>query len=211
MPSQKKSLFKWVRVGDIDGVKAALAADVDAHANDDLALRWAAANGHAEIISLLLAADANIHANDDEALRRAVYHGHAEIVSRLLAAGANVHADHDDALRFAAAGGYAEIVNLLLAADADVHAHDDEALRWAARKGHAEIVNRLLAAGANPVITLENTPEADRGDVVTALDACAAVLSQDQRTALLDISRPGEFVRLRAIVASAAKHRAVRR
>jgi len=197
--------------GHAEMVNLLLAADANVHANDDEALREAAARGHVEIVSLLLAAGANVHANDDEALRYAAARGHVEIVSLLLAADANVHANNDAALRYAAASGHAEIVSLLLAADANVHANNDAALRYAAASGHAEIVNRLLAAGANPVIALENTSQADRGDVVTTLDACAAVLTSEQRAALLAISRPGEFVQLRAIAASAVKHRTMRR
>jgi len=43
------------------------------------------------------------------------------------------------------------------------------------------------------------------------LDACAATLSQAQRAALLAISRPDEFVKLRTIATSTAKHNVIRR
>ncbi len=102
-------------------------------------------------------------------------------------------------------------VKAALASGANIHANDDLALRQAAHNGHAEIVSLLLAAGANPVIALENTHQADRGDVVTTLDACAAALTSAQRAALLDASRPGELVQLRAIAASTEKRGAVRR
>jgi len=58
---------------------------------------------------------------------------------------------------------------------------------------------------------LENTPKADRGDVVTTLDACAAVLTSEQRGALLAVSHPGEFVQLRALAVSAEKQRVLHR
>jgi len=110
-----------------------------------------------------------------------------------------------------ARSGDIDDIKAALAAGADIHADHDDALRWAAASGHAEVVRILLAAGADPAVALKSTLQENRSDAAATLDACAAVLSQDQRTALLDISRPGEFVRLRAIVASAAKHRAVRR
>jgi len=181
MTLPEEALIRSARFGDIAGVKAALASG------------------------------ANIHANDDLALRRAVYHGHDEMVSRLLAAGANVHANNDAALRWAAYQGHAKIVNRLLAADANVHADHDDALRWAAIKGHIETVSLLLAAVADPVVAFENASEGDRCNVANALDACAAALTSVQRGALLATSFPGEFVQLRAIAASAEKHRAIHR
>jgi len=181
MNPQEDALIGSVCMGDIDGVRAALAAGTDIHVNDDYALRWAVAYGHAETVNLLLAAGANVHVDNDAALRRSAYDGHAEMVNLLLAAGANIHANND------------------------------AALRYAAYHGHAEIVNRLLAAGADPVVAFENAPEGDRCNVANALDACAAVLTSAQRAALLAVSRPGELVQLRAIAAAAAKHRAIHR
>jgi len=103
-------------------------------------------------------------------------------------------------------------VKAALAADANIHADHDEALRWGADHGHAEVVSLLLAAGADPAVALKSAIEKDRGNnVATTLDACAAVLSKEQRAALLSISRPSEFVQSRAIAASAVKHRTMRR
>jgi len=85
------------------------------------------------------------------------------------------------------------------------------ALRWAAYHGHVDVVYVLLTAGANPAVALENVIKEDRSDVAATLDACATVLSQEQRTELLAVSRPNEFIQLRAIAASTEKHRAVRR
>jgi len=49
-----------------------------------------------------------VHAMDAEALRWAAYNGHTEIVRILIDAGANVHAHEDLALRWAAGRGYTE-------------------------------------------------------------------------------------------------------
>ncbi|WP_276968260.1 ankyrin repeat domain-containing protein [Metallibacterium scheffleri] len=84
MNPQEKALIESARLGDIDGVKAALAAG--ARASNGAALYWAATQGHAEILSRLLAAGANVHANRDAALRCAAARGHAEIARCLMAA-----------------------------------------------------------------------------------------------------------------------------
>jgi len=89
MNPQAKGLIKAARMGNIDGVKAALAAGANIHVDGDDALYWAATQDHAEIVNLLLAAGANVHVHDDAALRWAAYHSHAEVVNRLLAAGAD--------------------------------------------------------------------------------------------------------------------------
>jgi len=73
------------------------------------------------------------------------------------------------------------------------------------------VVRILLAAGADPAIALKNTIKVLRDGVVATLDACAAVLISDQRTALLAVAHPDEFVQLRAIAASTEKRSAVRR
>ena len=56
---------------------------------------------------------ANVHANDNVALRWAAYYGHTETVKLLLQNGADVHAYDDYALRWAADMGHVEIVKLL--------------------------------------------------------------------------------------------------
>jgi len=89
MALQEEALIESARVGDIDGVRAALAADADVHADDDFALRWAAGNGHSDVVRTLLAAGANVHADGDRALRWAATRGHAEVVHLLLAADAD--------------------------------------------------------------------------------------------------------------------------
>jgi len=120
-----------------------LDAGADVHADEDYALRRAAADGHADCVRLLLDAGADVHAGEDLALRWAAWNGHADCVRLLLDAGADVHADADLALRWAAESGHADCVRLLLDAGADVHAGQDNALRWAARNNRADCVKML--------------------------------------------------------------------
>mgnify|MGYP003317684001 CR=1 FL=1 len=56
----------------------------NAAAFDNMALRWAAGNGHLEVVNRLLEIDAvraNAEARDNEALRWAAKNGHLEVVN----------------------------------------------------------------------------------------------------------------------------------
>jgi ankyrin repeat protein len=53
------------------------------HADKDYALRWAAANGHLNVVRFLIESGANVHADNDWALRIAAENGHLDVV-RLL-------------------------------------------------------------------------------------------------------------------------------
>ena len=96
-----------------DFIPLAVKAGADVHANDDIALRMASANGHAAVVECLLKAGADIHAKDDEALQWSSYNGYAAVVECLLKAGADVHAKDDFALRKASEYGHAAVVDLL--------------------------------------------------------------------------------------------------
>jgi len=61
----------------------------DLHVYNDLALRWAAENGHLEIVKYLLEQGANLHAADNGALRWTARNGHLEVVKHLLEQGAD--------------------------------------------------------------------------------------------------------------------------
>lgn len=124
-----------------------LDSGVDPCVNDSVALRWAAKNGHEAVVSRLIKAGANVRAKDDLALRWAK--GKAGVVGLLLKAGADPHANNDEALRFAASDGHVAEINLLLEAGANVHANNDEALRSAIEFGHAKAVEVLLDADAD--------------------------------------------------------------
>jgi ankyrin repeat protein len=55
----------------------------DIHVRGDLALRWAAENGHLEVVKYLHKNGGDIHANNDEAVRTATKNGHTEILEYL--------------------------------------------------------------------------------------------------------------------------------
>jgi hypothetical protein len=111
--SKRKEWEGWLLGQTPKLTQALLKAGADVYACDNRALRWAAENGHTEIVKLLLKSEADVHAMDDYALRRAAENGHTKIVKLLLKAGANVHARADYALRWAVMYDHTEVVKIL--------------------------------------------------------------------------------------------------
>ncbi len=147
------------------------------------ALRWAAKNGHQEVVKELLTYDAvkdNTTADDNEALYLAAEYGHLEVVKELLTYDAiknNIAADDNDALRWAAKNGHLEVVNELLTYDAvkdNIIARSNGALRLAAKNGHLEIVKILLTYDAVIDNIIANDNEA-QGFGFTDILACLAI------------------------------------
>src|SRR5687767_9227593 len=107
MRQPDSALLAGVAVGDLDGVRAALANGADPAAENEAAplspvraaIHEAASNGHAAVIRLLAAAGADVNANASTieysagrsftALHLAAIAGHADALRALLEAGAN--------------------------------------------------------------------------------------------------------------------------
>ena len=85
----------------IDNIQFLVEQGADIHACDDLALRWAAMNGHLELVKYLVEQGANVNIEGDSVLYNAAQNGHLDVVKYLVENGANVHADGDEALRWA--------------------------------------------------------------------------------------------------------------
>ena len=101
-------LIKASESGCVWLVKELLASGrVYPKARGSWALRWAAANGHLEIIKLLLPVS-DPRANDSQALRGAAANGHLEIVKLLLPV-SDPKANDSEALQAAALKGHLEI------------------------------------------------------------------------------------------------------
>jgi hypothetical protein len=81
-------LIQVCRYGDLPALKALMAQGIDFHQKDGVALRWAAANGHIDMVNYLLDHEADIHANADGALLSAVINRHFKTVDLLLERGA---------------------------------------------------------------------------------------------------------------------------
>ena len=125
---------QMARNGDVDLVKALLAAGASPNTRDSTPLRSAAEAGQAEIVKILVAAKARVNDVDNNGftalhtiLARSMKpdESRVEIVRVLLAAGAKV--------------------NTVVGYNGDTPLHDAVAQRWP-----AEVVRLLLAAGADP-------------------------------------------------------------
>lgn len=110
---EKPNWEGWLLGQDIELVKYLVENNADIHAYEDLAVRWAAGNGHLEIVKYLLEIGADIHVYDDLAVRWAAENGHLEVVKYLVKNGADIHARDDLAFQWAAERGHLEVVNYL--------------------------------------------------------------------------------------------------
>lgn len=81
-------LIQVCRYGDLPALKTLMAQGIDFHQKDGIALRWAAANGHIDMVRYLLDNEADIHANADSALFGAVINRQFKTVDFLLERGA---------------------------------------------------------------------------------------------------------------------------
>ena len=146
MNTLQELLIQSYRKGDLSQLKSLIIKGVDIHARDDYAFRWAARNGHLEVVKYLVEdCDADVHAYDDHAVRWSAERGHLEIVKYLVEeCGADVRNKDDYALRWAALNGHLEVVKYLVSKGANVRVWNDFALRLAAQYGHLEVVKYLV-------------------------------------------------------------------
>jgi len=175
------NLIEACRDGNLARARSALADGADIHANDDAALDWAAFNGHAEIVGLLLVAGADVHAHHDRALCGATYNGRDGVA----------------------------VVRLLLNAGADIHADREKALCWAAFNGCVDIMQMLLDAGANPMAAWLFSTPSDRDRMAPAFDACAGMMTPNQRAAM--VMQSACFKAMQAPVESERQHKSLQR
>jgi uncharacterized protein len=160
--SAAASVATAARQGDIDAVRAELAAGADANAaeNDGTSpLLWAAYQSSPDLVKLLLSAGADPNAANSfgmTPLLQASRNGDVATLQTLLAGGAELDKavrDGETPLMAAARSGRAEAVQLLLEHGADPNATEtvggQTALMWAVAEGHHQAVDLLLAAGAD--------------------------------------------------------------
>ncbi len=129
---------------------------VDPAALDNFAIRWAALNGHTDVVKLLLdlplERGVDPAADDNFAFRWAAENGHTAIVQLLLdlplERGVDPAARNNSALCYAAENGQTDVVQLLLdlrpERGVDLAAKDNYAFRYAARNGRTDVVQLLL-------------------------------------------------------------------
>ncbi|KAG1706235.1 hypothetical protein DVH05_001383 [Phytophthora capsici] len=143
-----------------DAIVALIHQGVDVKAPDGgatVAIHYAAANGHVEVLSLLLEQGGDVAQDNDgrTALHYAAEDGTVEVLSLLLERGADVSVQDNDgwtALHLAALHGDVEKLSLLLERGADVDAQTKDgwtALHYAARHGYVGGLSLLLEGGAD--------------------------------------------------------------
>jgi len=188
-------LHKAATVGDLDGVRRALAsgAPIDSieETHGNTALMLAAYNNQLSVVEWLLASGATVDArcyDSNTALMKAAWSGATACVDRLVAGGADVNAVEKDAmtsLMIAAFHGHLDVVKVLVLAGADVTRTDSDgytALRNAQERGHADIVAFLkgvsgsshrpgLFSAAGDVLLVETSMNFDLGDVKPFLES----------------------------------------
>jgi ankyrin repeat protein len=126
------------------------------------ALRWAATEGHENVVRVLIGKDSGIREIVDvkdrvgkTALHLASLYGHHSVCSLLLENGADVEmraACSMTSIHLAACQGHEQTVKILLDHGAAIErtTHSGEtALHWAVKNGHLNVINLLLARGAN--------------------------------------------------------------
>jgi ankyrin repeat protein len=155
-------------------------ADVNAAQGDGMTpLHWAAANGDAELTSVLLYAGANVRAitrlGGYTPLHLASQAGSQAAIDALAGAGANVNAPTTTGatpLMLAAAAGQVDAVKALLAHKADPNATEtangQTALMFAAARDRSDVARALLQHGADPSIA---SKVVDLTDVVAPEEA----------------------------------------
>jgi ankyrin repeat protein len=121
----------------------------DIHADNDFAVRLAAARGHLDVVKWLVEGGANIRAGNNQAVRWAAGNGHLDVVKWLVEGGANIRADNDHAVRYAATNGHLDVVKWLVERGANIRAGNNQAVRWAAGNGHLDVVKWLVEQGAD--------------------------------------------------------------
>ena len=164
-------------VGDLDNVRANVAAGVDIHQDDDRALRTASGSGHVEVVKYLLSQGATpVSTGEAGALSQACRYSHHEIIDLLIAAGADVKEyNHKpmylaaafgdmwmlkrlieagasithDCLRAASVNGCMDAVEFFLASQTFEDSCLSDSLHQACISEHATVAIRLIAAGAN--------------------------------------------------------------
>jgi cytohesin len=156
-------LHTAARAGDVERVRALLAAGVPVSAPDTLggtALHDAAWSGHKEVVTVLIAAGADVNARHVEGGSTPLHYGvitnRRDVVELLLAKGADLRArDRAGAtvLHLAANRGYEELFLDLLGRFEGPDVEDASGatpLEEACWRGQAGIVKILLERGANP-------------------------------------------------------------
>jgi hypothetical protein len=104
----------------------------------------------------LVKAGVDIHSRNDLAIDFAATNGHLNTVIFLTMEGANINTNSDHPIRAAAGGGYLDVVKYLLEQGADIHAEVDQAIAWATEAGHLPVVEFIIRQRVDKGTDLSN-------------------------------------------------------
>lgn len=224
-----------VKEGDLLKVQAAIAAGADIHHCEGCALKFAAGNGHLEILQYLLESGVDVHAQEDAALSEAIMNGQSRIVSCLVDAGADIHEGDESALSTAIIFGELEIIKLLVDAGADVNAGiklveavnggrldivqylvqkgadvrylNDFSLRSAVEHGHREIIEFLVQSGSGLNEGLLAAAGSGKNDLIDYLIELGAELEKCEVEAVMEAANRRELDSLKYLIELGANFR----
>jgi len=157
---------KTIRTSDVDhALSYPLAAAVqylleEHNEHINIALLYAAGNGHHSIVYHLIQGCANVnYCNDDwgyNAIMNAAAGGHLDVVNLLINAGVNINSvmleRGENALIFSSVEGHSTVVHRLIEERADINHRQKNgftALISSASQGHLDIVNQLIDGHAD--------------------------------------------------------------
>ena len=138
--------------GHLLAVKLLWEAGADLNTMYDRSLRFACAEGHADVVRYLIEQhSASVNPDgDDGPMIEASEHGHFDVVKLLIKQGANVDSYDDDlALLKACNNGHADVVKLLIKHGAIGGPSNDASLALACISGSVDAVQLLVQQGAN--------------------------------------------------------------
>lgn len=169
-----QQLIQASKDGDLETVKKFIKKGADVHANYELALRWAAENGHLDVVKYLIEEHgADIQACEDEedcedVFNSAVRGKHIEIVKYLVK-------KHKDAIRKFVVNAILNAVEieefdivkyLITEGGADVSDYGEDVLYDAAKKGKIDIVKCLVEEHG---VNINETTDGDRYPIEIAI------------------------------------------
>ena len=141
-----KDAVKQEETPNLEYVKDLIRKGANVRTSNNLAIRWASAKGHVEVVKILLS-DKRVDptADDNYAFQWASEYGQVEVVKILLSdKRVDPTAGNNLAIRVASANGHVEVVKILLSDKRVVPSADDNAaIRWASANGHVEVVKIL--------------------------------------------------------------------
>lgn len=138
-----QGFYNAAKNGSINLLRSYVSAGANVHADNDLALRYAADFGQTESVEFLLGHGAYIHAANDAALRWSAFFGDTATVCLLLSKGAGTKKTKVESMCNAVLQNHYDTVELFLQNGVDPNSDGGLAFQWAKRYNYLKIVELL--------------------------------------------------------------------